>query len=147
MNSLEIRDATVADVASLVPLLGDLGYPTSEAVFKKHFAYFVSQNGYGVAIAVWKESVVGFVAWSRSFSFVSNATRFRIEGILVDKQHRRLGIGKKFMEHVEEIAHSHSPAIIDLTSGKRRERFHEFYKSLGYKNEGPMEKVYLRKTF
>jgi hypothetical protein len=37
--------------------------------------------------------------------------------------------------------------IIDLTSGLRRAKAgsHEFYKNLGYKNEGYMAKLYLRK--
>ncbi|XVN42358.1 MAG: hypothetical protein RCG15_06990 [Candidatus Rickettsia vulgarisii] len=51
------------------------------------------------------------------------------------------------MEFVEEIARKNRPAIIDLTSGLRRkeEGSHEFYKCLGYKNEGSMAKLYLRK--
>jgi len=51
------------------------------------------------------------------------------------------------MAFVEGIAQQHSPAIIDLTSGLRRvqDGTHEFYKRIGYKNEGPMAKFYLRK--
>ncbi|STX83883.1 acetyltransferase [Legionella donaldsonii] len=48
---------------------------------------------------------------------------------------------------VEEFARKFSPCIIDLTSGLRRakEGSHDFYKSLGYQNEGHMAKLYLRK--
>jgi hypothetical protein len=51
------------------------------------------------------------------------------------------------MNYVEEYAKKYSPAIIDLTSGLRRSKdgSHEFYKSLGYNNEGYMAKLYLRK--
>lgn len=51
------------------------------------------------------------------------------------------------MQFVENYARQFSPAIIDLTSGLRRasEGTHEFYKKLGYKNEGLMAKLYLRK--
>jgi len=51
------------------------------------------------------------------------------------------------MKFVEDIAQQDSPAIIDLTSGLRRAQggTHEFYKRIGYQNEGPMAKLYLRK--
>lgn len=149
MDLPKIRNATLDDVPALVPLLNDLGYPTTESALKKHFTHFISQHGYGIAVAVLKGNVVGFVAWSLSFFFVSNTTRFRIEGLLVDDRYRGLGVGKKLMQHVEDIAQSKSPAVVELTSGKRRaiDGAHTFYKNLGYKNEGLTEKVYLRKTF
>ncbi len=51
------------------------------------------------------------------------------------------------MAFVEKIAKKYSPVIIDLTSGLRRAKdgSHEFYKSIGYQNEGHMAKLYLRK--
>jgi len=53
------------------------------------------------------------------------------------------------MEFVEEVARKNAPAIVDLTSGIRRAKdgAHQFYNGLGYKNEGPMAKEYLRKEF
>jgi len=51
------------------------------------------------------------------------------------------------MNQVEEFAQQISPCIIDLTSGLRRAKdgSHDFYKSLGFNNEGYMSKLYLRK--
>lgn len=91
--------------------------------------------------------IVGFVAFSRSHLLVSDAVRIHIEGIAVDKMYRDQNIGKLLMEFVENYARQFSPAIIDLTSSLRRasEGTHEFYKKLGYKNEGLMAKLYLRK--
>ena len=65
----------------------------------------------------------------------------------MNKQYRGQGIGKRLMNFVENIAKTLSPCIIDLTTGLRREKngSHEFYKPLGYKNDGPMAKLYLRK--
>jgi GNAT superfamily N-acetyltransferase len=96
-----------------------------------------------------KDQVIGFIAWSKSMLFVSDAVRFHIEGLIVDKDHRGQGVGKKLMLFVEEISKSSGPAIIDLLSGIRRQGdgSHEFYKALGYKNEGPMAKLYFRKEF
>ncbi|HHY0700115.1 TPA: GNAT family N-acetyltransferase, partial [Legionella anisa] len=82
------------------------------------------------------------------YLFVSETTRFHIEGLVVDQGYRNQGIGKKLMITVEEFARQFSPCIIDLTSGLRRakEGSHDFYKSLGYQNEGHMAKLYLRKV-
>jgi len=93
------------------------------------------------------KQIAGLVAWSRSSLFVSDSTRFHIEGLVVASRYRGQGIGKMLMKFVEDIAKESSPAIIDLTSGLRRAKAgsHEFYKNLGYKNEGYMAKLYLRK--
>ncbi|HHF7373672.1 TPA: GNAT family N-acetyltransferase [Legionella bozemanae] len=103
---------------------------------------------YGVLLAEIAGKVVGWIAWSKSYLFVSETTRFHIEGLVVDQGYRNQGIGKKLMITVEEFARKFSPCIIDLTSGLRRakEGSHDFYKSLGYQNEGHMAKLYLRKV-
>ena len=51
------------------------------------------------------------------------------------------------MVFVEEIAGTFSPSVVDVTSGIRRakEGTHEFYKSLGYKHDGPKAKIFFRK--
>jgi ribosomal protein S18 acetylase RimI-like enzyme len=91
--------------------------------------------------------IVGFVAWSQSNLFVSEKIIIHIEGIAVDKIYRDQNIGKQLMQFVEDHVQKFSGAIIDLTSGLRRasEGTHEFYAKLGYKNEGLMTKLYLRK--
>ncbi len=147
MSSLLIRKATSADFQGLSLMLAELGYPAEQSSFKERFTKFLSQNGYGVTVVLYDNDLAGFIAWSKSLVFVIDSIRIHIEGILVRKKYRGLGIGKKLMQHVEEIAKANSPAIIDLTSGLRREKdgTHEFYKKLGYKNEGYMAKLYLRK--
>ena len=51
------------------------------------------------------------------------------------------------MSFVEEVASRFSPSIIDVTSGVRRaqEGVHEFYKRLGYNQDGRNAKIFFRK--
>lgn len=142
-----IRSAKIADIEGLLPLLDQLGYPTTKEALEKRFAHFLNNEGYGVAVACIDTKIVGFVAFSKSDLFVSNKIRIHIEGIAVDKIYRSQNIGKQLMQFVENHTQKFSPAIIDLTSGMRRanEGVHEFYKKLGYTNEGQMAKLYLRK--
>jgi len=144
---LKIREATDKDTPALLPLLDELGYPVSFKDFNIRFKRFLQNPGYGVALCEMDKQIAGLVAWSRSSLFVSDSTRFHIEGLVVASRYRGQGIGKMLMKFVEDIAKESSPAIIDLTSGLRRAKAgsHEFYKNLGYKNEGYMAMLYLRK--
>jgi GNAT superfamily N-acetyltransferase len=148
-ESMKIRQATKNDISQLMPLLAELGYPTSLEELTARFHSFLQNTGYGVTVCEINEQIIGFIAWSQSDLFVADVTKFRIQALLVTNQYRGKGIGKKLMEAVEEIAIHHRPSIVELTSGLRRAKdgSHEFYKRLGYKNEGPMAKLYLRKEF
>lgn len=142
-----IRHATIDDTPKLLPLLSELGYPATLEDLNRRFLKFSSNSGFGVAVCEMHEDITGFVAWTKTDHLISDATRFSIVGLVVSTSHRGTGIGKKLMKFVEDIAKRHAPAIIDLTSGLRRARdgTHEFYKRIGYQNEGPMAKLYLRK--
>lgn len=142
-----IRHAKLKDIPGVLPLLTQLGYPWELKDLEARFIRFLDNPGYGVAVCERNTEVVGLIAWSKSDLFVLDKVRFHIEGLIVSESHRGKGIGKRLMLFVEGIAKQHSPAILDLTSGLRRESdgSHEFYNRLGYKNEGPMAKLYLRK--
>lgn len=146
-SNLIIRHAQVTDIPGLLPLLVQLGYPCELESLQARFIRFLDNPGYGVAIYEMNTEIIGLVAWSKTELFVSDKSRFRIEGLVVSENHRGKGIGKKLMLFVEAIAKNHSPAIVDLTSGLRRssDGSHEFYKRLGYQNTGPMAKLYFRK--
>lgn len=145
--NITIKPATHSDAKALTILLDGLGYAAQAEILAKRFDKFISQDGYGVMLAQMDTKIVGFIAWSKSQLFVSDAIRIHIEAIAVDAQYQGLGIGKKLIEYVEKIAKNYPHVIIDLTSGTRREKdgTHEFYKKLGYRNEGHMAKLYLRK--
>lgn len=142
-----IRLATLEDLPGLVPLMEQLGYPCTIDTFKNYYDQFIQYPGHKIAIAYEEDKIFGWIAWSQSKPLVSNQTRFRIEGIIVDAAARRQGVGKRLIAFLEEIAQASAPVIVELCTGLRRAKdgTHEFYKNLGYKNEGVMAKLYLRK--
>lgn len=146
MMMILIRPATQNDLPELLPLMEQWGYSIDLETMKKQFDLFCNQNDYGVAVAELENKIVGWIAWSKSIMFLPK-TRIHLEGLVVDSNYRKKGIGKKLIDYIEKIAKQFSPCIIDLTSGKRRakEGTHKFYEKLGYKNEGPRAKLYLRK--
>ncbi|WP_417904977.1 GNAT family N-acetyltransferase [Candidatus Tisiphia endosymbiont of Micropterix aruncella] len=147
MSNIKIRYCAMQDISCMLPLMEQLGYKVSEDELKARFQRFTKNDGYGVAVACLESQIVGWVAWSKSQLFISDKTRFHIEGVVVDERYRGQAIGKRLMDFVENVAQQSSPSIVDLTSGLRRAKdgSHEFYKSLGYQNDGLMAKLYLRK--
>ncbi len=142
-----IRNAVIEDIPGLLQLIDQLGYPSTTEDLTRRFKQFIALDGYGVAVACNSSKIIGWIAWSKSTLFVADKTRIHIEGLVVDTKYRGQGVGKKLMGFVEKIAKKYSPVMIDLTSGLRRAKdgSHEFYKNLGYQNEGHMAKLYLRK--
>jgi ribosomal protein S18 acetylase RimI-like enzyme len=149
MIDIEIRFCEISDIPNLLTLMEQLGYPVTEIELKSRFQRFIKNDGYGVTVALKTNKIVGFISWSKSILIVTNQTRFHIEALIVHRDHRGQRIGKKLMCFVEDIARKYRPSIVDLTSGLRRanDGSHEFYKNLGYQNDGPMAKLYLRKEF
>lgn len=146
---MTIRNALPSDLTNLKTLMQELGYEIAEDALMQRYETFLRNPGYGIYVIEIKNQVVGFIAWSKSMVFVTGATRFHIEALVIDHRYRGLGLGRKLLSFVETIAKSHTPAIIDLTSGKRRakEGTHDFYKKCGYQNDGLMAKIYLKKEF
>ncbi|MFN7710380.1 MAG: GNAT family N-acetyltransferase [Holosporales bacterium] len=147
MINTVIRPAQQADAKSLVPLCAQLGYPLSYEEVCHNLSIYLGRSHYGVAVALVDERIVGWIAWTQIRRFISNKWLFHIEGLVVDTAYRGRGVGKKLLKHVEGLAESCAPALVDLTSGVRRasEGTHAFYQRLGYGNEGPYAKLYFRK--
>ena len=107
----------------------------------------MQKPGYGIVVATSDGKTIGLIAWSRSQMFLLDKARLYIEALVVDEGYRGMGIGKKLMNFVEDIARKLSPCNVDLTSGLRRAKSgsHEFYKKLGYQHDGPRAKLFFRK--
>lgn len=149
MDKVYIRLCETEEIPSLLPLMKQLGYSSSYTELESRFKKFMENQGYGVAVACDEDKIVGLVAWSKTTLFVADKTRIHIEGLVVEESYRGRGVGKTLMLFVEEMVRTLGSVVIDLTSGVRRAKdgSHEFYKKLGYDNQGPMAKLYLRKDF
>ena len=147
LDDLTLRDAAVSDVPALLPLLSQLGYPCDRAELEQRFRRFIASPGAGACVAVRAGEVVGVLAWLRWTPLSLGKTKFRLDSLVVDQSCRGRGIGHALMLEFERRCRAAAPAVVELTSGVRRERdgTHRFYRALGYRNEGLMAKLYLRK--
>ena len=57
-----------------------------------------------------------------------------VEDVVIDANHRRKGIGKALMQHIEQFAKSKNCSYVMLITDADRLDSQEFYRSLGYKS-------------
>ncbi len=87
---MHIRDATPADAAAIVGLLGDLGYPATEHEAAERLARFTADPASRLLVVEADGSgVVGLVATHAVPRFDGDALSCRITDIVVAEAHRR----------------------------------------------------------
>ena len=84
-------------------------------------------------VACLEDAVVGCLQITY-IHYLANYGRLRatIEAVRVDSRLRSRGIGSEMMRWAIERAHSRKCIIVQLTSDKRREDAHRFYRRLGF---------------
>ncbi len=143
---MNIRMATKADLPQILPLMTELGFPCTSDELQKRFDAFMRLDGYGIVVACKDTIICGFIAWSYSRFILADRARLHIAALIVDPTLRGQGIGTHLIKWLEDFALQYRPVVIDLTSGAHRLSTHDFYQKLGYANEGPEAKIYLRKV-
>ena len=126
-----IREAGTPDADTIAGLLDELGYPNSaEFVVRKLGMLGDDENP--VFVAEVNGEVAGFVSLHIMPVFHEEPLYCRITAVVVTKAYRRLGVGRRLLEHAEAVARAAGCGRIELTSNVRRTRAHAFYEALGY---------------
>lgn len=58
-----------------------------------------------------------------------------IENLIVKSDCRGMGVGKKLIIHIEEVARERNCNLTMLVSGYKRKDAHKFYENMGYAND------------
>jgi GNAT superfamily N-acetyltransferase len=145
---ISIRAVRLSDGQRLSPLLEQLGYPMSLEIIEDRLSHYTSFPDYMLFVAETSEYIIGLIALSMHQLFLAPSKKGVIEALVIDKFYRGQNIGRQLMAQAEAHAKGCGCSVIELTSGLRRapEGTHDFYKKLGYENEGPYAKLYLRKN-
>jgi GNAT superfamily N-acetyltransferase len=129
---MEIRPARERDAGEVARLLGQLGYPQPpdperlrawEADAEAH-ALVADAGGH----------LAGVVAVIFCRHFERSGRWARIVALVVDELHRGQGVGRTLMEHAHDVARRAGCETTEVTSGRRRDASHPFYRSLGYED-------------
>src|SRR5699024_1635463 len=138
---VEFRKANEEDLPSIVSLLADdeLGAqrerfeePLPRAYYKAFHA-IESQIGNQVILAVEDQTVLGCLQLTIIPGLSRQGMkRGQIEGVRVHQHYRGKEIGEKLVKKAIEIAKSEQCGLVQLTSDKKRDNAHHFYKNLGF---------------
>lgn len=135
---MEIRRLAEADLPALAGLYKQFWNEDSiitnmQAVFKKlkdnpNYIFLVAQRGGELT-----GSVMGIVCEEL---YGDCRPFFVIEDVIVDKNHRRCGVGTALMHELERLAVELGCKYVIFVTESDRVEAHQFYESLGYKMDG-----------
>ncbi|MDR1983897.1 MAG: GNAT family N-acetyltransferase [Prevotellaceae bacterium] len=135
MKDLQIRLCTDNDYASVFELLRQL--------WNKQLNYEMLQSVYNNAlksdsqkliVCLVDNKVTGFCSLTIKNNLWQAGNLGHIDELIVDKNHRRQGIGRKLMDEITKIAKENNCKRIELDSAFHRKEAHQFYENSGYEN-------------
>jgi GNAT superfamily N-acetyltransferase len=131
---IQLRSARREDAARLVVLLGQLGYPTDLAAVQERLDYWLDDPSSQLLGAEDNGELVG-VAALHFIPMLEVTGRFaRLVALVVDDRCRGQGVGRQLVTAAEERAQNAGCVKLEVTSSRRRDRAHAFYRGLGYED-------------
>ena len=134
-----IRLAALSDIDTLIELLGQLfggiesDFTFDDAMHRRGLAELIGRTGEAwVWVAVCKGMVAGMCTGQRLVSTASGGMSLHIEDVVVDRRHRRSGIGTALLAHVERWAVSNGFRRLQLNADRDNTPALEFYRGLGW---------------
>jgi len=133
MAPVTIRVARASDAAAIAQLTTQLGYDLTHADAADRLSRILLRQDQQFFVADVDGLAVGWV--HVVFTDTSMPKRFAaIAGLVVDRDHRRLGIGRALVDRAEIWARDRGCSILRLASSATRKAAHRFYENLGYTN-------------
>ncbi len=126
-----LRPATLADAPRLDALVVQLGYPSRPEALRERVARLAAQPDQLLLVAEWDGAVVGWMHAAEQELFESGK-RCEILGLVVDREHRRGGVGRALVAAAEAWARARGLPEVSVRSNVVREESHPFYARLGY---------------
>lgn len=141
MNNINIRKASVSDIAAVINLIADdqLGATREQVdgpvslVYRTAFERIERQHGNDIYVAEIDGEIIGCM----QLTFITGLsrkglTRCQIEAVRVSKTLRSQGVGKKMMVYAIDLAKTSGCGLVQLTTDNSRADAHRFYKKLGF---------------
>ncbi len=146
-----VRTATEKDIPRILELYRQLAFspPPEDAPsppleeYRRVFNEMEATPGYELLVAEDGGEILGTMVMAILPGIARGVSPFAVvEYVVVDEEARRKGIGRLLMDYVKERAKEAGCYKIMLTSDKRREQAHEFYKALGFEASAHGFKLY-----
>ena len=131
--NISIRAARLDDAVSIAQLNGQLGYALTAGDAAARLSKILSKRDHRFLIAEADGTALGWIHAALS-DHLDTDTCVIIEGLVVDRNHRGEGIGKRLLAQAEEWGEASGCSLVRLRSTSTRTKAHRFYEHLGYTN-------------
>jgi len=126
-----VRIAEQKDYVAIAGLSDQLGYKALPAAVLKHLKEILKNPEHCVLVAVDHDHVIGWIHGVYSLRIESDIF-VEITALIVDKDHRNNGIGRKLVEHLQSWAKLQNCRQLRARSNTLRIESHPFYKKLEF---------------
>lgn len=141
---LQIREARSADALAIYKLnTEEMKYEFPFEQTRKQLETSIHRTTEKVFVATVGGQVVGYVH-AQEYELLYAPPLKNILGLAVSREYKRMGIGKRLLQKVEEWALLTGATGVCLNSGAERKEAHLFYKKCGYE-KGKQQVKFLKR--
>ena len=130
---ITIRIGRVSDAPGIAQLTAQLGYELTASDAAARLSRILARQDQQFIVADIDARVVGW-AHAVLVDYVDAEPFVRIGGLVVDRDHRRMGIGRALLARAETWAAEQGCSFVRLSSTSTRTAAHRFYEDVGYTN-------------
>jgi GNAT superfamily N-acetyltransferase len=130
---ITIRSARAADAEAIAALATQLGYTAEASLVADRLSRVLARPDQQFLVADHGGKPVGWIHMLIA-EYVEADAFVVIGGLVVDRDHRNQGIGRRLLARAEEWAARHGCAVVRLSSTVQRIEAHKFYERAGYTN-------------
>lgn len=129
--AVTIRPARIADAPAIATLTKQLGYDVEPSAVADRLSRLLLRQDQQFLLAEDDGRPIGWIHMLVA-EFVDSGAFVVIGGLVVDRDHRKQGIGRRLLAQAEEWAVQNGCSIVRLWSSTPRTDAHAFYERAGY---------------
>jgi GNAT superfamily N-acetyltransferase len=133
---LTIRFAEAADAEALAGLMTELGYETRTSEMTMRLQTIAADSRYRTFVAVRNGKLCGMIGTFCFLSYEHNNPGGRILALVVSKEARRTGVGRRLIAAAESDFAQRNIQRVAVNTHLTRKDAHKFYAGLGYTSNG-----------
>lgn len=134
MEHLEIKLIEKENIVTILPLLRELNTNTDENILKERLLDMITQHYECVGVFL-NDELVGICGlWFLTRHYCGKTVE--PDHVIIDKNHRNKGLGKKLFEWISNYAQSIGYEASELNTYIENDKSHRFYENEGYKKLG-----------
>ena len=126
-----IREMTLNDAKAVNILSSQLGYTLSIEQTLQNINAVLESNDHTAFVAEYENKIVGWIGASQAI-MIEVMPHCEINGLVIDQDHRGMGIGKLLIDKVKQWARKKNNTKIGLHCNVKRTEAHLFYQHLGF---------------